>query len=318
MQVNIKVKDSIDNELIDFFTHVYQPNILNSPNFLKSFAPNCLFLISYFKSHPIMYWPFVLTETLKESYIPEFIYYLGPCYTKYFYSLLEHKKFHLRNIVVESSLSKIFEKLSVITFQSNLIEKDIRPFIWAASNKNFIIKYRAKYTAILDIANNKFVDRFRQLHKRNLIKADNENLYSRLLIKTDLTSLTPIYIDRILNRIDAKEIRDELLESFTILIDNNLLSLDNSIGVFTADHELIGFNLLISNLYSSNLLTSCVKNEYVNLGIYSLLYKLTFDNLYKNNIPSFDFNGANSFHLAYDKHGYGAYPSLYFDITIAN
>ena len=80
--------------------------------------------------------------------------------------------------------------------------------------------------------------------------------------------------------------------------------------------KTIGASLILKDNKSSHLVYNIASSEWKDKGVMQMIINENFKNNIDRNINIFDFNGANSYIGADDKHSYGSVEKLYFDIVL--
>lgn len=262
-------------------------------------------------------WPVVLDETqipIKNYY---FTYYIGPMWANNWPDSPAHKSLNISNKVYNAFLDAFHQNYVQITSLLPRGLTDIRPFIWR--NQIHPSEHHAieiKYTAIIELTSlDLLLKDFRQVRRWELKNANVSGLefvYDAFEI-ADILSLYNM-------NIPTQEPR-ELAESNKILI--NYLALDKCFGVRSisvlekSSGQTVGFAFIGVYNGTANIIINNVSKKYKENKSYLptyLLYLIVKQFLEEGN-SSLDFNGANSFKLADNKHSFGARALPYFRIN---
>lgn len=289
----------------------------SDPEILKKVYYSVDWWAYYHGKEILCVWPVVLDETQKPIKNYYFTYYIGPMWANNWPDFPVHKSLDISNKVYNAFLDAFNQNYARITslFPAGL--EDIRPFIWR--NQIHPSEHHAieiKYTAIIELTSlDLLLKDFRQVRRWELKNAD----LSGLEFMYDTFEITDILSFYNMN-IPPQESR-ELAESNKILF--NYLALDKSFGVRTisalekSSGQTVGFAFIGVYNGTANIIINNVSKKYKENKSYLptyLLYLIIKQFLGEGN-NFLDFNGANSFKLADNKHSFGARAVPYFTIN---
>lgn len=303
-----------------FWLNSPQSSIYTDPDFINLFDYDVIYWMLYKGEEEVCGWPVCLDKKNANYCYPDFFYYLGPIWSKKFFFSNEHSWLSLSTNIYSEYISK-FEKLyNKFKFQLHPSLRDVRIFNWhnyGTKKKKFIIN--PKYTAIIDNINNKKENDIKgnfRYWRRNEIKkiSENKNFYISEDYKNN--EIIDLYLGVYRNK--NNKISRTSIKALEIILRNSQKK--NFIKVLTLKNRenkspvSTTINILEKN--KTNLLANATDLNFKNQGCNAyLIFKtiMMIKNLGKN---IFDFNGANSPQRADDKHSFGSYPDLFFEIEI--
>ena len=297
-----------------------QSTIYTSPDFINLFNYKPEYWILYKGEEVVCGWPICLDKKQYTYYYPDFFYYFGPIWSKKFYFSNEHSWLSLSTNVYSEYISKFINLYKKFKFQLHPSLVDVRIFSWynyGTKKKKFNIKPR--YTALINNLKSKTENEIKsnfRYWRRNEIKKISENKNFYISEEINNNEILDLYLGVYDNQ--NKKILKSTINDLEIILKKS--KNNNFIKILTLKEKkrkhpiAMSINILENN--KSNLLANATDVNYRNLGCNAyLIYKtIMMSKILKKDI--FDFNGANSPNRADDKHSFGSYPELFFDIEI--
>jgi len=291
-------------------------NIYNNPIFLKNYK-NVTFLGAFKGDEINCCWP--IFKNKKKILIPNFFYYFGPFWSKKIFELPAHSWLSTSLNIYSKFIEYLTKNCSKISFQFHHSLLDIRAFDWwnfgYKTKKKFLVK--PKYSAIINLENidhKQIMSNYRYVRRyeiKNFIKNGYEDKIEMCGI--NFKEISEIYIKSNtsnLNKIQKKHLFQDI---------KNICNLANkkfgAIQCFKDKYtnKIVYFNVVLFDKNSIHLVLNCSneiwkKKGIMAWGLNNLFYK------YVGKYKYFDFNGANSPLRGDDKHSYGSYEKLYFQL----
>jgi hypothetical protein len=282
-------------------------------------------LISYYAAKVndkfICYWPIYCDKKNKIS-IPYNFYYFGPVWSDNIKKYPIHSLINIKLSIYEGLLRKILSIHKTIHFNTHYLENDIRYFNWLVNSgltscnllKSAIIT--PKYTAIVD----NFLDYKKKWRNLRIRKLKLIEKYSGvLMVDKHITKneFINLYYKSMKNKLKDKKNDNDFINSIDFFF--NLVN--KNFGYFITIKEkkskkVLATSLILKDNKSSHLVYNIANLDWKEKGIMQMLINENFKKNVQDNIKIFDFNGANSYIGADDKHSYGSVEKLYFDIVL--
>lgn len=278
----------------------------------------------------ILIYPVLLDDQEKVDYPGFLCNDVGPLWMPYYSEILTHSRLSKEISFYDYLFDFLIDKYKEVKFTTSL--KDVRFFSWFNyDNDKPKFKIVPKYTArsIIHSENQKFEKDFRELRKRQIRKfydiedatlSTKVNVYfNKYSVKTD-RYFTQEVIDLYCHVVEKD---GKVVPEVTKNRIKNLLKLDKrlhySFSMFDEyTKNLVSFYYLLNYGDRVDMLLNLTHSDYKPLGVTA---KMTLDVLRyaaQKEYNFFDFCGANSPLRGDDKHSYGAFPVLYFEISYPN
>ena len=302
-----------------FCQSVYtNPEVLDCLNLKKKLIS---FYAAKLNDKLICYWPIYYDKINKIS-IPYNFYYFGPVWSETIKKYPIHSIINIKLSIYDGLVSLILRSHKIIHFNTHYLDNDIRYFNWLASpgfaNQNLLKSaiITPKYTAIID----NFFDykkKWRNLRIRKLKLIDK---YSDMLtVDNNITKneFIKLYYDSTKRKLESKK----NYNNFNNSIDFFFKLVNRNFGYFITIKEknskkIVAASLILQDNKSSHLVYNIASSDWKEKGAMQMLINENFKKNIRDNIKIFDFNGANSYIGADDKHSYGSVAKLYFDIIL--
>ena len=261
-------------------------------------------------------WPVVLDRDGKVTNVP-FAYWVGPMWSALGASHPAHRALAMSTSVYQLFIPQFIERYGEIRASLHPSLCDVRVFDWwnyhEPTKPRFDI--RPRYTAMLNLCSQQkeFQVGFRELRRRELRKferirdgfvSDSHVLPDELgLLYQQTLALGPDKMMKILSDFEKLLRLVDLGHGWVQAIRNK------------ADGALAAVILVLNDAHQANMVLKLVDNQYRSNGLMARVTLLGIEDAHKRGLNVFDFNGANSPRRGDDKHSYGAWPTLYFDIS---
>jgi hypothetical protein len=314
MTENTKVKIKILNndEAMKFYNNSHQSSIFTNPKFLSFFDYEFIWYLASYGNEPYCLWP--VSKNKGKVIIPEFFYYFGPVWLKD--EIKNHKWLKISNEIYTSIITNIINDHGNVENQMHYSLNDIRSFDWwnYHSGKRFEIlpRYSAIINNILSKNLDELQDNFRYCRRyeiKNFQKKFDIKIENNLSEKVIIDMYKKIFSKKNINV--SKNTENSIISLYKAVKNNlgNIIVIKNS-----NNDDVISAALLLNDKYSSNLVLNLNNEDYIRHGSNAYLIYEILKHLKRLKINILDFNGANSPNRSDDKHSYGSYYKLYFQI----
>ena len=269
----------------------------------------------------ICYWP-IYYDKINNLSIPYNFYYFGPVWSDNIKKYPMHSIINIKLNVYDGLLREILSVHKTIHFNTHYLENDIRYFYWLVnsglSDRNLLKSaiITPKYTAIID----NFLDYKKKWRNLRIRKLKLIEKYSSLLIVDNYITKNE-FINLYYKSMEKKLQEKKNNIDFNDSIDFFFNLVNRNFGYFLnikekGSKKTIGASLILKDNKSSHLVYNIACSEWKDKGVMQMIINENFKNNIDRNINIFDFNGANSYIGADDKHSYGSVEKLYFDIVL--
>ena len=291
--------------------------IFHEPHFLLHLLGNEVKFLGGFKGEKLLCVAPIIPKN-KDT----FLYYTGPLWSNFYYSLPPYKRFSASQGIYNSILEKILPKSNYLKFQFPNSNEDIRAFDWwnYGGNQEDRFRINMRYSAIIEnidqltdegLLSLARSDDRRKSIRRALRTIDHTHAVAEDITNNNFISLYKQTMAKSNVTPDASDI-DQLQKILSFSRENHgfILSLKK---VDTG--TIIASQLILLGNQTANAICQGVSSEHYSTELISLL-------LYKSILESrnrgakvFDFNGANSPNRGDDKHSYGANPHPFLELV---
>ena len=282
--------------------------IFHEPHFLSYLLGNEVKFLGGFKGEKLLCMAPIIPKN-KDA----FLYYVGPLWSDFYYSLPPYKKFSASQGIYNSMLEKILSNSNYLRFQFPNSHEDIRAFDWwnYGETQERRFKINMRYSAIIEnldqLSDEDLISLARSDDKRKSIRRalrtiDHTHAFTKDIENDDFVSLYKQTMAKSNVIPDASEI-DQLQKILNFSRENQgfTFSLKNNNTGATIASQLI----LLGNK-TANAICQGVSSEHYSTELISLLLHKSILESRNRGARVFDFNGANSPNRGDDKHSYGA------------
>jgi hypothetical protein len=315
--MGVEVNPITDDDVLDLWVDSPHNSAFSHPTVLRKLSKGVEWWVAVKGNQPQCIWPICKPDG-EHIGLPDLTYYLGPLWMKGVYPLPAHRSLSRITEVYEKFIERFLREYGTINacLPKGLI--DVRVFDWWNYHQNdqprFLIKPR--YTACIDGLQEKsdqdIISDFRQLRRREL----------RAIMKTpppprssqwDKDNLINLYMDVVEDQ--DNEIKEKNCQQIPAFVDLVKLGHGDVIAYQNPeDQKIIAACLLLYGQTEANMVLNLVESNWRSTGLAAWMIKESILTSKLKGKLYFDFNGANSPNRGDDKHSYGAFPILYFEI----